>query len=64
MSTTLSLQDEELAEQIRETEGSNNAERLRNWALQYTEEENTEYLTETEIESLVERKIEEEKSRY
>ena len=57
MATSLSLQNEELAEEIRETEGKNNAERLKNWAENYSGDDSSEEWTESEIKDLAEEKF-------
>ena len=58
MVTSLSLNDEDLAEEIRDTEGSNNAERLRNWADSFEKEEETRGLrSDSEIKDLAEERF-------
>lgn len=60
MSTSLSLTDEDLADEIRDCEGDNNAERLRNWARNFEEEEEDSIecsRTEEEIKDLAEERL-------
>lgn len=49
MATSISLTDEDLAREIRESEGSNNNEKLKNWARNFEQKEEKKSLSEKEI---------------